>query len=157
MRFKTYYPIINDFPGSSVGKESVCSARDPWVGKIPWRGKWQTTPESLPGKFHRQRSLMGCSPWGRKELGMTEWLTLSPHNMAPWYVGYFWLKEFEKMVWTGKSFSPSPTNFLPWSKSPCFMSKFHIMWEAALCLPRGNEHAYLQIKGHKGLPWWLSW
>ena len=86
------------------------------------REKWQTTLESLPGKFHRQRSLMGCSPWGRKELGMTEWLTLSPHNMAPWYVGYFWLKEFEKMVWTGKSFSPSPANFLPWSKSPCFMS-----------------------------------
>ena len=90
------------FPGASVRKESCCQFRrrgfDPWVGKIPWREKWQTTPESLPGKFHRQRSLMGCSPRGCKELGMTERLTLSPHNMAPWYVGYFWLKEFEKMV-----------------------------------------------------------
>ena len=27
-------------------------------------GKWQPTPVSLPGKFHGQRSLAGCSPWG---------------------------------------------------------------------------------------------
>ena len=26
----------------------------------------------LPGKFHAQRSLVGCSPWGCKELDMTE-------------------------------------------------------------------------------------
>ena len=24
---------------------------DPWVGKIPWRRKWQSTPVSLPGEF----------------------------------------------------------------------------------------------------------
>ena len=45
---------------------------DPWVGKIPWRRKWQPTPVSLPGKSHGQRSLVGCSPWGGKELGTTE-------------------------------------------------------------------------------------
>ena len=31
---------------------------DPWVGKIPWRRKWQPTPPSLPAKFHAQRSLV---------------------------------------------------------------------------------------------------
>ena len=41
-----------------------------------WGRKWQPTPESLPGKAHEQRSLVGCSPWGRKESGMTEQLTL---------------------------------------------------------------------------------
>ena len=30
-----------------------------------WRRKWQPTPVFLPGKFHRWRSLVGCSPWGR--------------------------------------------------------------------------------------------
>ena len=45
---------------------------DPWVGKIPQRRKWQTIPVSLPGKSHGQRSLMGCTPWGHKELGSTE-------------------------------------------------------------------------------------
>ena len=45
---------------------------DPWVGKIPWRRKWQSTPVLLPGKSHEQRSLVGYSPWGRKELDTTE-------------------------------------------------------------------------------------
>ena len=43
-----------------------------WVGKIPWRGKWQPTPVFLLGKSHGQRSLAGYSPWGGKELDMTE-------------------------------------------------------------------------------------
>ena len=45
---------------------------DPWVGKIPWRRKWLSTPVFLPGKSHGQRSLVGYSPWSRKELDMTE-------------------------------------------------------------------------------------
>jgi len=40
---------------------------DPWVGKIPWRRKWQPTPVFLPGESHGQRSLAGYSPWDRKE------------------------------------------------------------------------------------------
>ena len=34
-------------------------------------GKWQPTPVFLPGQSHRQRSLVGYSPWGHKELDMT--------------------------------------------------------------------------------------
>ena len=53
------------FPGSSAGKESACQCRRhgfvPWVGKIPWRRKWQPTPVFLPGKSHRQRNLAGYS------------------------------------------------------------------------------------------------
>ena len=45
---------------------------DPWVGKIPWRRAWQPTPVSLPRESHGQRSLVGYSPWGRKELDTTE-------------------------------------------------------------------------------------
>ena len=30
-----------------------------WVGKIPWRRKWQPTPVFLPGDFHGQRNLVG--------------------------------------------------------------------------------------------------
>ena len=40
---------------------------DPWVGKIPWRRKWQPTPVFLPGKSHGWRILIGYSPWGLKE------------------------------------------------------------------------------------------
>ena len=49
------------------GKESTCQCRryrfNPWVRKIPWRGKWQPTPIFLPRKSHGQRSLAGYSPW----------------------------------------------------------------------------------------------
>ena len=51
---------------------------DPWVGKIPWRRKWQPTPLLLPGESHGGRSLVGYSPWGRKESDTTERITL-PH------------------------------------------------------------------------------
>ena len=34
---------------------------NPWVGKIPWRRKWQPIPVLLPGESHGQRSLMGSS------------------------------------------------------------------------------------------------
>ena len=40
---------------------------DPWVGKVPWKRKWQATPVLLPGESHGQRSLVGYSPWGDKE------------------------------------------------------------------------------------------
>ena len=54
-----------------------CSPRfDPWVMKIPWRRKWLPTPVFLPGEFHGQRHLVGYSPWGHKQLVMTEQLTL---------------------------------------------------------------------------------
>ena len=46
---------------------------DPWVGKIPWRRKWQTTPVFLPEESHaRQRSLVDYSPWGPKESNTVE-------------------------------------------------------------------------------------
>ena len=63
-------------PRCAVGKETACQCRrpkfDPWVGKIPWRRKWQPTPVFLPEKSHGQRSLMGYSPQGRKESDTTE-------------------------------------------------------------------------------------
>ena len=42
------------------------------VGKIPWRREWKPTPVFLPGEFHGQKSLVGYSPKGRKELDTTE-------------------------------------------------------------------------------------
>ena len=42
------------FPGGSDGKESACNAGDrfyPWVGKIPWRREWWTTPVLLSGEL----------------------------------------------------------------------------------------------------------
>ena len=43
----------------------------------PWKRQWHPTPALLPGKSHGQRSLVGCSPWGRQESDSTERLHLS--------------------------------------------------------------------------------
>ena len=45
---------------------------DPFVRKIAWSRKWQTTPVFLPGKFHGQSNLESYSPWGHRELDTTE-------------------------------------------------------------------------------------
>ena len=67
-------------PSSGAGgKESACQGRrckrwgfNPWACNILWRRKWQPTPIFIHGKPHGQRSLVGYSPQGHKELDMTE-------------------------------------------------------------------------------------
>ena len=62
------------FQDGASGKGSACQCRSwrrhrfySWVEKILWRSKYQPTPVFLPGKSHGPRSLVGYSPWGRKE------------------------------------------------------------------------------------------
>ena len=61
-----------------MGKNPPVNAGDirlsfnPWVGKVPWRRAWQPTLGFLPGESHGQRSLVGYSPQGHKELDTTE-------------------------------------------------------------------------------------
>ena len=72
-------PWVRKIPGSggSLGQEN------PWVRRIPGSGgslgqedpgsrKSQPTPIFSPGKSLGQRSLVGHSPWGHKELDTTE-------------------------------------------------------------------------------------
>ena len=68
-----------ELPRWLSGKESTCQYKrcrrpefDPWVGKNPWRRKWQPISVFLPGESHGQRNLAMYSPWGCKELNMTE-------------------------------------------------------------------------------------
>ena len=71
------------------GKEPAYQSRrrrrcgfDAWVRKIPWRRTWHPTPVFLQGKSHGQGSLEGYSPWGRKELNMTE----AAENGTAWFL-----------------------------------------------------------------------
>ena len=72
------------FPGGLVGKEAAClplqEAQVRSLGREDPLEKGmatKNTPLFLPREFHGQRSLVGCSPWGCKELDMTEGLALS--------------------------------------------------------------------------------
>ena len=40
---------------------------------------WHPTPVPLPGESHGQRSLVGCSPWGREELARLSDFTFTVH------------------------------------------------------------------------------
>ena len=62
------------FPGASDGKESTCNVGD--LCYIP--GLERSLGGGilfLPGVYHGQRSLLGFSPWGRKESDTTERLS----------------------------------------------------------------------------------
>ena len=74
-------------PGASrwlSAKEYSCQCRrhrfDPWVGKIPWKRKWQPTALFFSGKSHGQRSLARYSQWGYKKR-LNNWL---PSHMQTW-------------------------------------------------------------------------
>ena len=61
-------------------------------------GLWQPTPVFLPGESHGQRSLVGYSPWGHRELH--DWVT--KHNTAQHR------KQSLSRYLTQKRFSPIP-------------------------------------------------
>ena len=80
--------IANTIPDGVHGKESACPCRrckrvrfDPWVRKIPWREEWQPSPVFLFGEPPGQGSLVGYSPWGRRESDITQ--QLSTHIFTP--------------------------------------------------------------------------
>ena len=51
---------------------------NPWVGKIPWRRKWQPTPVFLPGK-----TAWTEEPGGLQSMGLQKsWTRLSTHMLA---------------------------------------------------------------------------
>ena len=55
--FPGFVPSPFPHPPADAG-DRRCQSNS-WVGKIPWRMKWQPTPEFLPGELHGQRSLAG--------------------------------------------------------------------------------------------------
>ena len=71
-------PFRLGVPGCWVGKESTCNAGDSGdVGSIPGSGRSPVGGYSNPLQYSclenpMERSLVGYSPWGHKELDMTE-------------------------------------------------------------------------------------
>ena len=53
-------PVMQETRVRSLGRED------------PLEKGWLHTPVFLPGKSYGQKSLVGYSPWGRKELDTTE-------------------------------------------------------------------------------------
>ena len=69
---------VQRFPGGTAIKNlpayvgDVRDRFDSWVGRIPWRRKWQPALVFLPGEPRGQRSLAGYSLCGLRESDTTE-------------------------------------------------------------------------------------
>ena len=73
------------------------------------RRQWHPTSVLLPGKSHRQRSLVGYSPWDRKESDTTEWL----HFITLHYATAFFIVQLSHpYVTTGKNIALTTWTFV---------------------------------------------
>ena len=90
---------------------------DPWVGKILWRKSWQPTPVFLPGESHGQRSLVGYSPQGCKELDTIE-ATVHCRVAAGAGGSHLLVTDKRLLPWPGVSLSPQGTSTFP-PNFPC--------------------------------------
>ena len=76
LKLKLVDVYFNSFPGGSDSKESTCSVGDlsliPGLGRSPREGHGNPLQYSCLENPHGQRSLVGYSLWGYKELGTTE-------------------------------------------------------------------------------------
>ena len=74
------------FPGGSEVKASACNAGDlgliPGSGRSPGEGNGNPLKVFLPGESYGRRSLVGYSPWGRKESDTTERLHFDFHFLS---------------------------------------------------------------------------
>ena len=92
-------------PGRLQSMGSI-RVRHDWVTSLSlftlvhWRRKWQPTLAFLPGESHEQRSLVGCSLWGCKELDTTEWLHSSNiHSPIMYWKPPFCQKDHLVLQW----------------------------------------------------------
>ena len=74
---------------------------DPWIGKIPWRRKWQPTPVFLSGQSQGRRRLVGYSPWGHKELAwLSDWASVCvPDTVLGWSLDELRCHQWWGMRW----------------------------------------------------------
>ena len=89
-------PVFLGFSGGLAGKESACNVGDlssvPGLGRSPGEGK-DYQPVFWHGEFNGL-----YSPWGRKESGMTERLSLSCVHLSMSFQRISWLS-VDKQKW----------------------------------------------------------
>ena len=77
--------IVKDRESWHAAVHRVTKSRT-WLRDWTSTTKWQPTPVSLPGKPHRQRSLVGYSPWGHRKSDTTERLTHTQVNSCSYCI-----------------------------------------------------------------------
>ena len=116
---------------------------DSWVGRIPWRRKWQPTPVLSPGKSHGRRSLVGYSPWGRR-VGH-DWTT-SPSSFLIFHCVYVPLLSYPSICWWTSRLLSCPSykqccnEFCKYILAPKFISHIYIQFLSIKICCKKNEN-----------------
>ena len=90
--------------GGAAGKESACRCRrhrfDPWLRKIPWSRKWQSTlvclPEKSPGAWWGLQSVRSQRGW--HNWAHTGWLNLFKVSTTHLFCKTHWT--FQRSEWS---------------------------------------------------------
>ena len=127
-----------------------------WGATEFWRRTWQPTPVFLPGESHGQRSLVGYSPRGHKELDMTEATQhthqriIRDHRPSIWWVPYLTLKRWGwhpfaswgspdvKSLLPGSICSAPPPRLWPAPPSEGFHCEYEAVHISSVYLYRGG-------------------
>ena len=118
--------LLNGLPCWLSCKEPTCQYRkyglSPWVGKIPWRRRWQPTLVLLPEKSYGQKGLAGYSPWDHKRA--TQSLQLNDTtillNNLPTHLTELSRSSAEthraqSLPWFDEKHTEAPEKGLPWA------------------------------------------
>ena len=137
LRYNWYTIYSTGFPGGLDGKESSSNAGDlgsiPGLGRSPEEGSGNPHQYSYLENPHGQRSLEGCSPWGRKESDTTEQLNHNKYmfkgynlisfgiSISQWNHTHVHVVFHMNMCITPKSFLSIPISchFLHYHPLPC--------------------------------------
>ena len=112
------------------------------------------TPVLLPGKSHGWRSLVGCSPWGHKELDMTE--------QVNWTELMVWRRQWHPtpVLLPGKSHGwRSLVGCSPWGCEASYMTeRLHFHFSLS-CIGEGNGNplqCFCLENTRDGGAWWAA-
>ena len=116
--------------------------QETWVRSLGWEDlleEGMETHSSILAREnpHGQRSLVGCSPWGRKKSNTPEWLSTAQTELAV----LVWVLPLSCCVTWGKSFHISE----PLSSTAKW--RFWIWWSLKYYLPTNA----LVVRGEQGL------
>ena len=106
-----------------------------------WRRKWQFTPVFLPGKSTGEKSLVGYSPWYRKEsdnnLACTQCISLWSSLFSSFYFDHSWILttlSSPPVIWEPTDSTSSSTPHHDFSQG------YH------LCGDRWSSHSFRVLK-----------
>ena len=97
--------------------KNLPAVQETWVRSLGWEAPLEKEMDNplqypLPGKSHGQRSLVGCSPWGRKESSTTERLiSLYQKGVSTCLIN---LRKIVPLILSSGQFKLKPQWGLPW-------------------------------------------